>query len=88
MRVVVAPIPHRSRVAKQALGRPSDDVCLSGRNVRLAVGAAVGLFGSVRGNLANKPFSTAPKLRRRTAVRQASYIAQLRGPRTAVLSGH
>ena len=86
MGVIVSAFLYGGAVAKQVLGTPGDNVCLSRGNIDTTIGATIWFFSTVRGNLPHKPFCTAPKLLTRSPIRELRDITRRLLSSTLVLA--
>ncbi|WP_170219627.1 hypothetical protein [Leucobacter komagatae] len=67
-------VAHGGLVAKQVVGGPRHDVRLPRGHLGATLRAAVGLFGSVRRDIADEPFPAAHELFTGTTVRKTRYV--------------
>lgn len=78
----MTPVSHGSAFTHKVLCVPGHDVRLPRRDFGAACRTQIVLLGTVRGNIAHKPFRPAVGLLASPAIGQASYIGGrvLRGP--------
>ena len=74
MGVHVTTVANGGLVAKQVIGRPRHDVRLTHGHLGATLRAAVGLFGSVRRDIADEPFPAAHELFAGTTVRKTRHV--------------